>query len=226
MTSHRRRRRDTLELDRVWHRAPVAHGGLRVLARLPACPPKRPDFAAPGGVGTTAKASQHCSPTDPQPRVWAAGRLRRAGVRAAGPVRHPPTVIAVPRATPAAGLFGSAVWPLRPALPPPGALLAPHARGAGGDGEPGEAAANRAKVAEHRLTFPVVLQRQWEISRLYGMFATPISYLIDEEGVIAAEVAAGVAPILALLSVAATRRNGKAKAPRKGGGAFAAMRQH
>ncbi len=66
-------------------------------------------------------------------------------------------------------------------------------------GEPKE---NRAKVKEHGLTFPVLLQQQWEISRRYAMFATPIAYLIDEAGLITSEVAVGVEPILALLSVA------------------------
>ena len=64
----------------------------------------------------------------------------------------------------------------------------------------GEGATNRAKAAEHGLTFPVVLQRQWEISREYGTFATPVGYLIDENGVIGAEIAMGVGPILALLN--------------------------
>ncbi len=64
-------------------------------------------------------------------------------------------------------------------------------------GEPKE---NRAKVKEHDLTFTIVLQQQWEISRQYAMFATPIAYLIDEQGVIAADVAVGVDPILALLN--------------------------
>jgi peroxiredoxin len=58
--------------------------------------------------------------------------------------------------------------------------------------------ANRRKAAEQRLTFPIVLQRHWEISRLYGMFATPIAYVIDETGVIASDVAIGVEPILKL----------------------------
>jgi len=71
-------------------------------------------------------------------------------------------------------------------------------------GEPKE---NRAKVKEHGLTFPVVLLQQWEISRRYGMFATPIAYLINEQGVIAADVAVGVEPILALLIDA----NGRAR---------------
>ena len=64
----------------------------------------------------------------------------------------------------------------------------------------GELKENRAKVKEHRLTFPVVLQQRWEISRLYGMFATPVAYLIDETGVIAHDVAVGVEPILNLMA--------------------------
>ncbi len=64
-------------------------------------------------------------------------------------------------------------------------------------GEPKE---NRAKVKEHGLTFPVVLQRQWEISRRYAMFATPIAYLVDEQGVILNDVAVGVDAIQALMA--------------------------
>jgi peroxiredoxin len=56
----------------------------------------------------------------------------------------------------------------------------------------GDRDANRAKVLRHGLTFPVVLQRHWEISRAYGMFATPIAYLIDPQGVITADVAVGI----------------------------------
>jgi len=63
-------------------------------------------------------------------------------------------------------------------------------------GEPQE---NRAKVQEHGLTFRIVLQRQWEISRRYAMFATPVAYLIDETGIIERDVAVGVEPVLALL---------------------------
>jgi peroxiredoxin len=66
-------------------------------------------------------------------------------------------------------------------------------------GEPKE---NRAKVKEHGLTFTVVLQQQWEISRRYAMFATPIAYLIDEAGVITHDVAAGENAILRLLAEA------------------------
>ena len=66
-------------------------------------------------------------------------------------------------------------------------------------GEPKE---NRAKVKEHGLTFPVVLQQQWEISRRYAMFATPVAYLIDEAGVIAHDVAVGTDAILELMTKA------------------------
>jgi peroxiredoxin len=59
---------------------------------------------------------------------------------------------------------------------------------------------NRAKATELCLTFPVALQRHWEISRLYAMFATPIAYLIDEQGTIVSDVAAGGEPILKLAS--------------------------
>ncbi|HXD16984.1 MAG TPA: peroxiredoxin family protein [Vicinamibacterales bacterium] len=63
----------------------------------------------------------------------------------------------------------------------------------------GDHAANASKIAELRVTFPVVLQRQWEISKLYGMFATPIAFLVDEQGTIAAPVAVGAQRILGLM---------------------------
>jgi peroxiredoxin len=62
--------------------------------------------------------------------------------------------------------------------------------------------ANRQKVAELGITFPVVLQRHWEVSLLYGKFATPIAYLIDEQGVLATDVVVGVWPIRAMLEAA------------------------
>ena len=43
-----------------------------------------------------------------------------------------------------------------------------------------------------------MLQKQWEVSLKYAMFATPIGYLIDEQGILASDVAVGVGPILAL----------------------------
>ena len=69
----------------------------------------------------------------------------------------------------------------------------------------GEPKDNRAKVKEHGLSFPIVLQRQWEISRRYAMFATPIAYLIDGQGVIAADVAVGIEAIQGLMTQSVTQ---------------------
>jgi peroxiredoxin len=66
----------------------------------------------------------------------------------------------------------------------------------------GEAKTNRKKAKALGLTFPIVLQRQWEVSLLYGMFATPIAYWIDEQGILAADVAAGLEPIRTLMASA------------------------
>jgi methylamine dehydrogenase accessory protein MauD len=66
--------------------------------------------------------------------------------------------------------------------------------------------ANRRKCAELGLTFPVVLQRHWEISLLYAKFATPVAYLIDEQGVLATDVVIGAEPIRALMAAASEER--------------------
>jgi peroxiredoxin len=79
----------------------------------------------------------------------------------------------------------------------------------------GDAETNRRKVAELGLTFPVGLQRQWEVSKRYAMFATPVAYLIDAQGRTATEVAVGVEPILGLLtSVGSPGRAGGRAGPR------------
>jgi peroxiredoxin len=82
-----------------------------------------------------------------------------------------------------------------------------------------DAEATRAKAATLRLTYPIVMQKNWEISLKYGMFGTPIGYLIDERGMIVRDVAVGVEPILTLADEAAgahagveTTRNGTAAA--------------
>lgn len=67
----------------------------------------------------------------------------------------------------------------------------------------GDPQANRDKVKELGLTLPVVLQKSWEISRDYAMFATPIGYLVGEDGVLAEDVAVGGNAIMGL----AARRN-------------------
>lgn len=64
----------------------------------------------------------------------------------------------------------------------------------------GDLEANRQKAREHGFTFPVVMQRTWEISKEYAMFATPVGYLIDERGVISKDVAVGGDAILRLVS--------------------------
>jgi peroxiredoxin len=68
----------------------------------------------------------------------------------------------------------------------------------------GDPEANRAKVAELGLTIPVALQRHWEVSRQYGMFATPIAFHIDEWGIIARDVAVGDEEIIRLIDGART----------------------
>jgi hypothetical protein len=62
----------------------------------------------------------------------------------------------------------------------------------------GDPEANRLKAQQLGLGFPVALQRTWEISKEYGIFATPVGYLIDERGLIETHVATGVDAILAL----------------------------
>ncbi len=66
-----------------------------------------------------------------------------------------------------------------------------------GRGDPEQ---NRAKAAVHGYEFPVLLQMSWEVSKQYAMFATPIAYLIDEQGVIAKDVAVGPDAIIGLAS--------------------------
>jgi peroxiredoxin len=64
----------------------------------------------------------------------------------------------------------------------------------------GDVAANKQKARDHGVTFPVLLQRQWEVSRDYAMFATPVGYLISNDGVVASPVAIGADAILDLAS--------------------------
>jgi peroxiredoxin len=67
---------------------------------------------------------------------------------------------------------------------------------------------NRRKAKEFSLNFPVVVQRQWEVSRAFGIFATPVAFLIGEDGRTVWDVFKGVEEIQSLLvpsSVAASR---------------------
>lgn len=63
----------------------------------------------------------------------------------------------------------------------------------------GDVEENRQKAAEHGYEFPVVLQEGWKLSREYGIFATPVAFLIDEQGTISQNVAQGVEQIVALV---------------------------
>jgi peroxiredoxin len=62
----------------------------------------------------------------------------------------------------------------------------------------GEVEENRRKVEASAVEFPVVLQPGWKLSKQYGIFATPVAFLVDEGGVIAREVARGPTEILTL----------------------------
>jgi peroxiredoxin len=62
----------------------------------------------------------------------------------------------------------------------------------------GEVEENRMKADQFGFEFPVVLQDKWKLSKEYGIFATPVAFLISENGVIAKEVAVGKEAILAL----------------------------
>ena len=61
-----------------------------------------------------------------------------------------------------------------------------------------DTAANRTWADAHGLTVPIALQSRWEVSRQYGMLATPVGYLVDRHGAIAAPAAVGADAILEL----------------------------
>ena len=57
---------------------------------------------------------------------------------------------------------------------------------------------NRQKAEAFGVEFPVVLQSGWKLSKKYGIFATPVAFLINEDGVIERDVARGPSEILSL----------------------------
>jgi peroxiredoxin len=64
----------------------------------------------------------------------------------------------------------------------------------------GNAEENQRKAEQHGFEFPVVVQdRKWKVSKEYGTLATPVAFLIGEDGVIAREPAFGRDAIVALL---------------------------
>lgn len=62
----------------------------------------------------------------------------------------------------------------------------------------GDADENRRKAAQYGIVVPFALQQGWRLSKEYGIFATPVAFLIDERGVIAHDAAIGAEPILSL----------------------------
>lgn len=62
----------------------------------------------------------------------------------------------------------------------------------------GELEENRRHAEENGFEFPVLVQRRWELSRKYGIFLTPVGFLIDEDGRIVQDVARGRDEILNL----------------------------
>jgi peroxiredoxin len=68
----------------------------------------------------------------------------------------------------------------------------------------GDAQENRRKAREFGLEFPVVMQDRWKLSKEYGIFATPVAFLIGKDGVIERNVAEGPEKILALAANASS----------------------
>jgi peroxiredoxin len=62
----------------------------------------------------------------------------------------------------------------------------------------GQAEQNRTKAMHYGIEFPVVLQERWKLSREYGIFDTPVAFLIDRNGIIMRGVAKGPDQIIAL----------------------------
>jgi peroxiredoxin len=63
----------------------------------------------------------------------------------------------------------------------------------------GDVDENQRKADRYRFEFPVALQDRWKLSKEFGIFAMPVAFLIDEQGVIIKNVAQGVDEILALV---------------------------
>jgi len=62
----------------------------------------------------------------------------------------------------------------------------------------GNAEENKKKANQHGIAFPFVLQERWKLSRQYGIFATPVAFLIAKDGVIMRDVAKGRDQIMTL----------------------------
>jgi peroxiredoxin len=63
----------------------------------------------------------------------------------------------------------------------------------------GDLEENRQKAQANGFTFPVVLQDRWKLSKKYGIFATPVAFVITADGRIERDVAIGFEQIRAVL---------------------------
>lgn len=70
----------------------------------------------------------------------------------------------------------------------------------------GEVEENRRKAGQFGIKFPVVVQDKWRLSKQYGIFATPVAFLVGEDGAIARDVAIGPDAILALAEEGLARK--------------------
>ena len=48
----------------------------------------------------------------------------------------------------------------------------------------GDVEENRRKADRSGFEFPVAIQDRWKLSKEYGIFAMPVAFLIDQEGII------------------------------------------
>jgi len=59
----------------------------------------------------------------------------------------------------------------------------------------GDLEENRQKAESFGFPFPMVLQDRWKLSKKYGIFATPVAFVVSEEGRTDGEAAIGVEQI-------------------------------
>jgi hypothetical protein len=64
----------------------------------------------------------------------------------------------------------------------------------------GQATAGRDWATRHGASGPIGLQNGWEVSRGFGIVATPVAFLLDRCGIVAAPAAVGREAVLALAS--------------------------
>src|SRR5262249_2136171 len=63
----------------------------------------------------------------------------------------------------------------------------------------GDLEENRKKAERFGLPFPMVLQDRWKLSKKYGIFATPVAFVVSEDGRSDDEPAIGVEQIRNIL---------------------------